>query len=278
MHLGEKGSIRAAKAVLAQAGFTVSQECCSRPSCFDFAARKNQNLVLIRVQSDVGSVSPTDSVELKAISKSFSAASLLISDETRMKPLEDDTVYLRHNLLAVTPRTLENIILHKALPLIQASPGGCYVEIDEAAIKRRRQDLGLSIGDMAKMVGISRRTLYGYELGMTRASVRVAYKLIYTLGIPVARPINVFEKSRNQPKPCFLGRARFAMAKNSLVSKILTKLARYPITTVKKAPFDFVMELPGKKKRIIGGVTNDKEQGFNRRKRAAEQGHHVHSK
>jgi putative transcriptional regulator len=265
MYLGERGGIRAAEAVLKEAGFTVSQECCSRPSCFDFAARKNHNLVLIRVQSDVGSVSPTDSLELKAISKSISAASLLISDEAREKPLEDDTVYLRHSLFAVTPRTLENIVLHKALPLIQASPGGCYVEIDEEAVKRRRQELGLSTGDMAKMVGISRRTLYGYERGMTRASVTVAYKLIYTLGIPVAKPINIFEKSRNQPKRCFLTKARLAMARNSLLSKILTKLARYPVTTVKKAPFDFVMELPGKKMRIIGGVANDKEQGLDRR-------------
>jgi len=260
----EKDSAKAPEAVLKEAGFNVSEKCCSRPSCFDYAARKSENLIFIKVQSDIGSLSPSDAHELKVISECVSAASLLLGEKTREKPLEDDTVYTRYNVLAVTSKTFENVLLRKVYPLIQAGPGGYYVEVDCDAVKRRRQELGLSVGEMAEMVGLSRRTLYGYERGMAKASVTAAYKLIWTLGVPVAKPINVFEKSRNQRK-CFLAMAERVIARNKLLRKILRKLTRCHITTVKKAPFDFVIDVPEEKMRIIGGVANNKERELSRR-------------
>lgn len=260
----EMESIRATKATLKEAGFTVSQRCCSRPSCFDFAARKSKTLIFIKVQSDIGNVSPSDSLELKVISECVSAASLLISEKTREKPLENDTVYSRYNVLAVTPKTFENMVLREMYPLIQAGPGGYYVEIDAEAIKQRRHELDLSVGEMAEMMSISRRTLYGYERGMAKASVSVAYNMICILGIPIAKPINMFKKSKNQHK-CFLTTAKQIITKNRLLQTISRKLARYDITAVKKAPFDFVINFPEEKMKIIGGVTNNKERELNRR-------------
>ena len=262
-HLEMEG-VRAAKATLKEAGFTVSQRCCSRPSCFDFAARKSKTLIFIKVQSDIGNVSSSDSLELKVISECVSAASLLISEKTREKPLENDTVYSRYNVLAVTPKTFENMVLRKMYPLIQAGPGGYYVEIDAEAIKQRRHEFGLSVGEMAEMMSVSRRTLYGYERGMAKASVSVAYNMICILGIPIAKPMNMFRKSKNQHK-CFLTTAKQIITKNRLLQKISRKLARYDITAVKKAPFDFVINFPEEKMKIIGGVTNNKEQELNRR-------------
>jgi putative transcriptional regulator len=260
----EKEMLAAPEAVLKEVGFNVSERCYSRPSCFDFAARKNETLVLIKVQQDIDVLSLNDSQELKAISQCVSAASLLIGEKTREKPLEDDTVYSRYDVLVVTPKTFENIVLRKAHPLIQAGPGGYYVEIDYESIKRRRQELGLSVGGMAESVGISRRTLYGYERGMAKASVAVAYNMIWALGIPVAKPINVFEKSRLQRK-CFLSTAKLAIARSKLFRKIFGKLVRCRITTVKKAPFDFVINFPEEETKIIGGVAKHKELELNRR-------------
>ena len=260
----EKERARPPEDVLKEAGFNVSEKCCSRPSCFDFAARKNGTVILVKVQLDIDNLSLGDSLELKAISECVSAASLLVGERAREKPLEDDTVYSRYEVSAVTPKTFESTIISKNYPLIHAGPGGYYVEIHSEAIKKRRQELGLSVGEMAEMVGISRRTLYGYERGMAKASVTAAYNLIYILGFPVARPINVFERSREQRK-CFLTAAKFAIAKSKLMQKIFRKFTRCHITTVKKAPFDFVITVPEEKMRIIGGVANNKEQELNKR-------------
>jgi len=255
----EMESLKAIEVTLKEAGFTVSQRCCSRPSCFDFAARKNENLVLIKVESDVDSFSHNDSIELNTISKCMSAASLLIAEKTREKPLEDDTVYSRYNVSAITSKTFENIVIQMVNPLIQAGPGGYYVEIDCDAVKRRRQELGLSVGKMAEMIGISRRTLYGYERGMAKASVAAAYNLIWTLGIPIAKPVNVFEESRSQRK-CIFEKAKHVIARHRFIQTLLKKLAHCRITTVKRAPFDFVINIPEEKMRIIGGVANNRER------------------
>ena len=260
----EMGKVKAAESVLKEGGFTVSQRCCSRPSCFDIAARKKEALIFIKVQPDIGCVSPYDSLELRIISEHISAASLFISEKTREKPLEDDTVYSRYNVLAITPKTFENIVLRGVHPLIQAGPGGYYVEIDGEAIKRRRQELGLSVGEVAEKIGISRRTLYGYERGMAKASVTVAYNLLCTLGIPVAKPVNIFEAHRSQRKT-FMARARRIITRNRLLQRIFRRLAGYNIVAVRKAPFDFVITVPEENMKIIGGVADGREETLSRR-------------
>jgi putative transcriptional regulator len=265
MAQGGRGQLEAAGALLREAGFAVSQPCISRPSCFDFAARRERNLIFIKFQNDIGNVSLNDSRELGEIARNFCAASLLIGEEAREKPLEDDTIYRRHNILAITARTFENVVLHNIRPLVQASPGGYYVEIDREALKQRRQKMGLSVGEMADMVGMSRRTVYGYERGLAKASVPAAYNLIWALGIPVAKPVDVFQESRARHEHCILTTARRVFSKNKFLNMILRRLAPLHITTVKKAPFDFVLTVPKEKVQIIGGVTNDKEQQLNRR-------------
>jgi len=219
----------------------------------------------MRVQPDIGSLSTNDSTELKAISETFSAPCLLIGEEAREKPLQDDTVYTRHDILAVTPRTFENVVLHNIRPLIQANPGGYYVEIDREALKRRRQELGLSAGEVAEMVSTSRRTIYGYERGMAKASVTAAYNLIWALGIPVAKSVNILEKPENQRKSCVLTTAKLMLAGNRILSKILRRWVHYHVTAVKRAPFDFVISAPEERMRIIGGIANKKELELDKR-------------
>ncbi|MEM3673784.1 MAG: helix-turn-helix domain-containing protein [Candidatus Bathyarchaeia archaeon] len=260
----EMEKVRTAEVVLREANFTLSRICCSRPSCFDFVARKNDNLLFIKIQPDIDNFSPTDSHELMNVSKCFSAASIVISEKSREKPLEDDTAYSRYDIFAVTLKTFEDIVLRQVYPLIQAGPGGYYVEIDGEAIKRRRQELGLSVGDIAEIVGISRRTVYGYERGMAKASVTTAYKLVWALGIPVAKSVDIFEKTKRRKKR-FLSKARRVISGNKLLQKIFRKFVGYEITAVRRAPFDFVITVPNEKTRIVGGVTDEREQGLERR-------------
>ena len=249
---------------LKEAGFQISQICCSRPSCFDFAARKDDKTVLIKVHSDVDAFPPQDSQELKVIAGNVSAASLVISQRTHDKPLEDDTVYSRYAIFVVTEKTIRNIALQTANPLVYAGPGGYSVEIDGALIEKRRKELGLSVGQLAEMIGVSRRTLYGYERGMAKASVTSAYNLAKTLGLPVAKPINVLGKTRKQ-RPCFLMKAKHAIAGQALLQKVFRKFAFCDISPVRKAPFDFMMNVPNEEYVIVGSVAVSGERHLDNR-------------
>jgi len=263
MNRWETENAVALSVTLKEAGFQVSQVCCSRPSCFHFAAKKDDKPVLIKIHSDIDTFSHEDSAELETISNYISVASLIISQRTHEKPLEDDTVYSRYNVFVVTEKTIRNITLQTAYPLVYAGPGGYFVEIDGELVEKRRSELGLSIGKLAEMIGVSRRTLYGYERGMTKASVSSAYNLAKTLGIPVAKPVNVLEKAQKQHQRIRV-KAEQALAGQPLLLKVFLvfrKFAFCKISPVRKAPFDFVMNIPNEKYVIVGSVAlNDERQ------------------
>jgi len=249
---------------LKEAGFQVSQICCSRPSCFDLAAKKDNKPVLIKIHSDIDTFPPQDSNELKTIANHISAATLIISQKTHDKTLADDTVYSRHAIFVVTEKTIKSIALQTANPLVYAGPGGYFVEIDGALVEKRRKELGLSVGKLAEMIGVSRRTLYGYERGMAKASVTSAYNLAKTLGIPVAKPINILEKTRKQHQ-CLLMKAKHAIAGQALLNKIFRKFAFCDISPIQKAPFDFIMNVPNEKYVIVGSIAINGEKHLGKR-------------
>jgi predicted transcriptional regulator len=60
-------------------------------------------------------------------------------------------------------------------------------------------------------------------------------------------------------------KAKRVIERHRFLQKILTKLARCHIATVKRAPFDFVINAPEEKMRIIGGLANNRERELDRR-------------
>ena len=255
----------ATESILEKAGFHLSQRCSSRPSCFDLAAHRQEQLAFIKVYVNIGNVSAKDALELQKISACFSAACFIIGEKTRRKPLEDDTVYCRYNIHAITAKTLEDMVLHEVNPLVEAGPGGYYIELDGNLVRKRRQELELSVGKLAEMLGISRRTLYGYERGMAKASVSTAYKLEWILGVPVAQFVDVFQST---PKDAdFFAVARRIIIKHRLLQTVFRKFAQFNFGPVRtgRAPFDFIAKCSEKELKIIGGVTDKKERNVDKR-------------
>lgn len=255
-----------AEFIFEKASFQISRRCCSRPSCFDLAVRRKNQLVFLKAHVNKGSVSAEEASELKSISEWFSATPIFLGVKARGNSLEDDTVYSRYNVYTITPRTLEDIVLHQKFPLVEAGPGGYYVSLDNDMIRKRRETLKLSIGKIAEKMGVSRRTLYGYEKGITKASVSAAYRLAWILGVPVAQPVDIFQP-KNEEDSSFLAAAKRMIIQHSCLQKVVEKLRefRLKITQVKKAPFDFIAQFPDKKLNVIGGVTNEKEKNIEER-------------
>ncbi len=251
--------------ILNKAGFQISQRCTARASCFDFAARREEQLAFIKVLANIGNVSSQEASELRRISKCFSATPLFIGDKTRGDLLEDDTVYVRYKIYAITQKTLGNSVFLQMYPLVEAGPGGYYVNLDGDVISKRRQELGLSVGKLAELMTVSRRTIYGYEKGMSKASVSAAYNLEWILGAPVAHPINPLQSvSRDKG---LLAAAKRMIVGNNVLRMVLGKLTRFnfKVALTKRAPFDFIAQCPKGQLCIVGGVTCKKEQNIDRR-------------
>jgi len=257
--------LNATESALKTAGFKISKRCTSRPSCFCMIAQRDSNLTFVKVHSDLGKVALRDAFELHRISCRFSATPLLISDKSRDRPLEDDTVYTRYSIYAMTPKTLEDVASHKMLPLVEAGPGGYYVRLDGEAIRKRRMKLGLSVGKLAEQLRISRRTLYGYERGMAKASVSAAYNLEWILGIPLVKSIDIFKPV--PPDTGFFAIAKHMMIRNRFLMMVLKRLIlwNFKVAATTRAPFDFIAQPPDEEVNIIGGVTHSGERSIDQR-------------
>jgi putative transcriptional regulator len=250
--------------ILEKAGFRLSQRCHSKPCCFDLAAQGEKKLIFLKIQANIGNTCLNDAAELQKIAGCFSALPLIVGEKTRKKPLEDDTVYSRYDVCAITAKTLEDMLLRGVYPLVEAGPGGYYIKLDGSLIRKRRQELGLSVGKLAEMVGISRRTLYGYENEMAKASVSAAYKLEWILGAPVVQTTDVFE---GPERVCFLAAARRIISKHRFLKGVFRKLAQFDfkVTATGRAPFDFIARCPERGLKIIGGVAEAGERDLDQR-------------
>ena len=250
--------------ILEKAGFRFSHRCCSRPCCFDLAAHGKKRLIFLKIHANIGNTCLNDAAELQKISGCFSAIPLIVGEKTRRKPLEDDTVYTRYDVCAITAKTLEDMFLRGVHPLVEAGPGGYYIKLDGSLIRKRRQELGLSVGKLAEMVGISRRTLYGYEREMAKASVPTAYRLEWILGAPVVQTTDVFQAPERMS---FLATARCIVHKHRLLKAVFRKLVQFDFTVIStgRAPFDFIARCPKKGLEIIGGVANERERNIDQR-------------
>ena len=247
-----------AKVALRNAGFDVSRTCASRASCFDFAARKGETLVFVKVAHNIRDVSRSDAAELRTVAVCFNGSLLIVSDVNGEEALSNDTIYSRYGAHVVTSKTLEDIV-HGTHPLIEATPGGFYVRTDGGKIRERRHELGLSIGKLALMVGVSRRALYGYEMEMTRASVAAAYQLAETLGVPIAKSINILEANPDSQDTFSMDNHQNNDGGNRIRNHILAKFSKFGLNVyaTNRSPFDFAAFCPHTELRIIGGILSE---------------------
>jgi len=257
--------LNATEQVLTSAGFKISKRCDSRPSCFCMVARKDENLAFVKVPTDLSKISLKDALQLQAISSLFSATPLFVGDAARERLLEDDTVYTRYDIYALTLKTLEDVVTRSMMPLVEAGPGGYYVRVDGETIRKRRTKLGLSVGKLAEQLRISRRTLYGYERDMVKASVSAAYNLEWLLGIPVVKPIDIFKPV--PPEAGFFATAKRLIIRNRFLKTVLKRLILwdFKVAATTRAPFDFIAQPPNDEVTIIGGVTRRGERTINDR-------------
>jgi len=251
-----------AESLFGDAGFYLSQRCCARPSCFDFAARKETQVVFLKVNPNIGNIYEKDADGLNTLARAFSGSPLLICERTRDKPLEDDTVYSRYNVGAITLNTLRDTLLKGSGPLIEAGPGGYYVSLDWEAIRKKRWEKGLSMGKIAEIMGVSKRTLYGYERGSAKASVETAYKLEWVWGIPVVKPLDIF--SYPEGNEGLIATARRIISGSRFLQFVVKKLIQFNFAVfhLKRAPFDFVARNSEDEICLIGAVAHENERRF----------------
>ncbi|WP_138007675.1 transcriptional regulator [Halalkalirubrum salinum] len=179
-------------AMLDDAGFLVSDRCALRPKSFDLAARRGEDLVLLKILGNIDALDAETGAELRRLGEYLSATPMVIGLRTRDEDLNPGVVYFRHGVPVFHPDTAFDLFVEAVPPLIYAAPGGLYVSIDGDLLADEREERGWSLGRLASELGVSRRTVSKYEDGMN-ASIDVAIQLEELFNKPFSNPVSVLD-------------------------------------------------------------------------------------
>ncbi|MFC6724395.1 transcriptional regulator [Halobium palmae] len=179
-------------AMLEDAGFMVSERATVRPKSFDLAARRGEDLLLLKVLGNVDAFDGVTGAEMRRLGSYLSATPIVIGLRTRDEDLKPGVVYFRHGVPALNPDTAMDLFVEEVPPLIYAAPGGLYVNIDGDLLSSERENRDWSLGRLASELGVSRRTVSKYEDGMN-ASIEVAIQLEELFDRPFSSPVEVLD-------------------------------------------------------------------------------------
>jgi putative transcriptional regulator len=179
-------------AMLEDAGFAVSDRCATRPKSFDVAARREQDLLLLKVLANVDAFDGVTGIEMRRLGAYLNATPLVFGLRSRSEELSPGVVYMRHGVPAISPDTAYELFVEGVPPMVYGAPGGVYVDVDGEVLADEREKQGWSLGELASELGVSRRTVSKYEDGMS-ASVEVAARLEDLFDAPLADPVAVLD-------------------------------------------------------------------------------------
>lgn len=184
--------IESVRTLLARAGFAVSERCDVRPISFDLLARRDGQLLIVKVFGNVDALMEQVAQELRTLAQFLKGTPLIVGLRSSPGALEDGVVYTHRGVPVVTLATLSDYFLENQSPLAFASPGGLHVALRGELLRGLRQERGLSLGLLAQVAGVSRRAIQMYEEGM-RATIDAALRLEEYLQVPLVRPIEPAE-------------------------------------------------------------------------------------
>ncbi|HKW42752.1 MAG TPA: transcriptional regulator [Thermoplasmata archaeon] len=176
---------------LAKTGFFLSRPHGERGLCFDIVARRDDTLLIVKVFQNVDALSKDTAHELKAVARTLEGSPLVVGERSGTGTLEDGVIYSRFGVPILARRTLVEFLEEGVPPFLYSGPGGQYVRLDSEALRRLREERQVSLGTLADIAGVSRRTIQMYLEGMS-ATVDVALRLEEFLREPLVLPMDPF--------------------------------------------------------------------------------------
>jgi putative transcriptional regulator len=263
-----------ARATLARAGFYVSKPLNMRSISFDVVARRDSSLLIIKVLSNVDALSKDNAEEMKTLAEALQASPLIIGERSGSGDVDGGIVYSRFGVPIVSLDTLKDLLLEGVPPFIFAAPGGLYVKIDSEVLKKFREEKGISLGTLAEVAGVSRRTIQMYESGMG-AMIEVALRLEDYLNQPLVKPVDPLDYKHAEEKEA--KKAVDLTAFDDFSRQVFRDLVKlgFTVTPTTKCPFEALSQdrsilvltglgrdetKLGDKARVVGDISKITEQ------------------
>lgn len=245
--------------MLLRAGFAASDPKDLVHSGFDIVARRDQIILVIKAVTNANSLNEEMLAGMRTLANAVRGSAILIALKSGTEPVEDGVVYTRAGIPMISMGTLRDLIEDGIPPIVYAASGGFYVEVDSEVLRKAREG-GLSLGDIAEMAGVTRRTIKMYEDGMS-AKLDVALRIEKGLGKELIVPLD--------PLSCrgADGSSGHPEEFHGLAGEIFLRLSHigYNVNPAARCPFDGVAT--DSDVVLLAGV-DQKKPGLDRRAKA----------
>jgi len=186
--------LREIREILARGGFEIGEPLFKSIS-FDLIARGRDRLLILKALINIDALRSEIARELKILAKELEASPIVIGKRSAMGEILDGVIYSRHGIPILSLDTFKDFIIEGEYPMVYASPGGFYVNINGELLRKIRIERGISLGQLAKVAGVSRKTIQLYEEGMN-ATVDSALRLEDYLNVPLIETIDILDFNR----------------------------------------------------------------------------------
>ena len=207
----------------------LSVYCTRMHSCFDILAKREREALLVKVLENIDAFTKQQAEDMGKIAGMLSGNGFIVGERSTEYKLQDGVLYERHKIPAGSIKTFRGMIEEEEFPKMRKFRE-MLVDIDEGKMARRREELKLSLEELARRSGISKDTLYRYEHGRIYASEENAKKIEEVLGMELRKFIDPFK-----------GRQKF-VSEDTLLSMLGFESVR-----MKTAPFNIL----GKERRLL---------------------------
>lgn len=184
--------------LLESAGFYVSDTHSIRPTIFDLLARRDSLLIIVKVLKNIDALDPAEARRLRELAELFPAVPFVVGQTSGVSELELGVAYNRYGLPILSEETLREYLGKGIPPFLVSSPGGIFAQIDGERLRALRELHRLSLGALAGVAGVSRRTIQLYEEG-GGAEIDVVERIETYLGEPIVRPIDLLAAPAGAP-------------------------------------------------------------------------------
>jgi len=146
----------------------------------------------IKITLDTTQVTKDELEDLKAMSKATGSKPIIISEFERKIDLHDEVIYMKGDVPAINPSTLSRLLEKSKDLYIVSKRGEFIVMISGERMKKKREELGYSLGEIAERLGVSRKAVYEYERNSFGVKIDSAEELLDILGEDIAEPFDIF--------------------------------------------------------------------------------------
>ncbi len=178
--------------VLHQAGFSIS-EVDSEQYCLQLVAKKGDVKLIIKTLENIDLERREAAEELKSFATATSSSPLIIGSRVQSGMLEEGALYERYGVNVVSPETFTDATLKGKLPFVQSKRGGLYFRINGRTLRRLREAHKMSLGDLAKKIGVSRKAVYEYETGGMGATLETVARIEEIFNVGLTQGIDIFD-------------------------------------------------------------------------------------